>query len=73
MRHSRGLERCQPEVWAGGPGLGSRSAQVVSATPAQAVLAGVERMVWAVGPEGTACLPPTPRVAPAPWLKLYKE
>lgn len=55
MRHSRGLKRCQSEVW----GRGSRAGRQVGSdrapqptTPAHPVLAGVEWVAWAAGPGG---------------------
>lgn len=67
MRHSRGLKRCQSEVW----GRGSRAGRQVGSDraphpPPQHTLSwrGVERVAWAAGPGGTASGPQPPASPP---------
>lgn len=60
MRHSRGLKRCQSEVW-GRVSRAGRQVDLDRAPTHRPVLAGAERMEWAVGPEETASVPNPPR------------
>lgn len=64
MRHSRGLKRCQSEVW----GRGSRAGRQVGSDraphlPPQHTLSwrGVERVAWTAGQGGQPPVPNPPR------------
>lgn len=66
MRHSRGLKRCQSEVWGRGSGAGRQVDWEAAPIhrPTHRVPAGAERMEWAAGPEGTASRPKPPASPP---------